>query len=313
LVSNARRVPSAVRAAVRRGLDTLRNDDESRAIQEQITQLRKTAKRLRSELAATGSAAGSAATKPISKPDRSPGPKADRVDQARPTAKSAKAAPAIVEPDPELGYLFIVAYGRSGSTLLQGILNSIPGYDIHGENRGALHDLFRYHATLDTQRVSKSRPQALSPQSSWYGIDHYDHQQAIVGMRSLVVNTMLCPAPGTRVVGFKEIRWFYEDWKDYVGFLRSVFPGSRFLLNTRSHEAVAQSKWWADAKNPMVHLQRYEAKMVEMAAMLGDDCYRVHYDDYINDPANLAGLFSWLDEPLDIATIQNVMAKKHSY
>jgi hypothetical protein len=310
LVGNARRVPSAVRAAVRRRLDALRNDDESRAISEQITELRRTAKRLRSELAATRSATRA----PVSKPDHAPGPEVGRPERTRPTVTSPKAAPpAIVEPNRDLGYLFIVAYGRSGSTLLQGILNSIPGYNIHGENRGALHDLFRFHATLDTQRVSKSRSQELSPQSSWYGIDHYDHEQAIVGMRSLVVNTMLRPAPGTRVVGFKEIRWFYEDWKDYVGFLRSVFEGSRFILNTRSHEAVAQSKWWAETKDPMVHLQRYEAKMGEMAAMLGDDCYRVHYDDYINDPANLAGLFSWLDEPLDIATIKNVMAKKHSY
>src|SRR5688572_1085508 len=37
----------------------------------------------------------------------------------------------------QLGHLFIVTYGRSGSTLLQGVLNSIPGYLIRGENDGA--------------------------------------------------------------------------------------------------------------------------------------------------------------------------------
>jgi hypothetical protein len=41
----------------------------------------------------------------------------------------------------DLGYVFIVTYGRSGSTLLQGVLNSIPGYLVRGENRQALRHL----------------------------------------------------------------------------------------------------------------------------------------------------------------------------
>ena len=33
-----------------------------------------------------------------------------------------------------------MTYGRSGSTLVQGLLNSIPGYLIRGENSAALDD-----------------------------------------------------------------------------------------------------------------------------------------------------------------------------
>ena len=35
----------------------------------------------------------------------------------------------------ELDYVFVMTYGRSGSTLLMGILNSIPGWLLRGENR----------------------------------------------------------------------------------------------------------------------------------------------------------------------------------
>ena len=35
-------------------------------------------------------------------------------------------------PRNDLSYVFICTYGRSGSTLLQGVLNSIPGYLIRG-------------------------------------------------------------------------------------------------------------------------------------------------------------------------------------
>ncbi len=62
-----------------------------------------------------------------------------------------------------LGYLFIVTYGRSGSTLLQGILNSIPGYLIRGENRAALFHLYSLrehprHREGDPDPAEAARP-----------------------------------------------------------------------------------------------------------------------------------------------------------
>ena len=48
-----------------------------------------------------------------------------------------------------LDFVFVVTYGRSGSTLLMGLLNSIPGFLIRGENWDALHHLFRFHQTLE--------------------------------------------------------------------------------------------------------------------------------------------------------------------
>lgn len=213
----------------------------------------------------------------------------------------------------DLGYLFIVAYGRSGSTLLQGILNSIPGYDIHGENQAALHELFRYHATLDAARKRNTRPRELSTASSWYGIDRYDAERAVRDMRALVVRTLFRPRPDTRVVGFKEIRWMHRDWEDYLDFLTELFPGARFVINTRSHESVARSKWWAEAKDPLAEIKAYEHRLDLMAERLGDACFRVHYDDYVDDVENLAPLYGWLGERLEPDRIRAVMARKHSY
>ena len=39
------------------------------------------------------------------------------------------------------GFVFVVTYGRSGSTLLQNVLNTIPGYCIRGENANTLAHL----------------------------------------------------------------------------------------------------------------------------------------------------------------------------
>ena len=40
-----------------------------------------------------------------------------------------------------MDHVFVMTYGRSGSTLLMGILNSIPGWLLRGENRHAMRHL----------------------------------------------------------------------------------------------------------------------------------------------------------------------------
>ena len=64
-----------------------------------------------------------------------------------------------LEPREDLGYLFVLTYGRSGSTLLQGILNSIPGYLVRGENRQILFHLHEFHRTGVAERREQRRQQ----------------------------------------------------------------------------------------------------------------------------------------------------------
>ena len=214
----------------------------------------------------------------------------------------------------QLGHLFIMTYGRSGSTLVQGILNSIPGYLIRGENRDALHHLFAYHQTLvkEAARVTREDGSRLPVTHPFYGMDGFSAEVSLDRIRQLATATVLRPEPGTRVTGFKEIRWYQKDLAEYVDFLRAVFPGARFIVNTRDHEAVLASKFWRD-KPRDGRLERNEESILEVAGGLGDDAFRVHFDDYVRDPASLAGLFEWLGEPFDEAAVRDVMTVKHSY
>lgn len=214
-----------------------------------------------------------------------------------------------------LNYLFVVTYGRSGSTLLQGVLDTIPGYLIRGENRGAVYRLFQFHRALEDARDEFGETEALTPRDSWYGIDQYAASSALARMRSMMLDTLLKPEPDTRVVGFKEIRWFYPDWEKYLTFFRELFPGARFVINTRDHEGVANSKWFARQPKEEVlsKLVGYEEQLDAMATVLGDAAFRVHYDDYVADPKTLAGLFEWLGEPFDVAAVTETMAVKHSF
>jgi hypothetical protein len=117
------------------------------------------------------------------------------------------------------------------------------------------------------------------------------------------------------VTGFKEIRWWrHDDLDAYVDWLREVFPGARFLVNTRDHAAVLRSKWWAkgDPAANAAHLADIERRLLDTAAHLGDAAYHVHFDDYVTDPSVLAPMFEWLGEEYDEAAVRETMARKHS-
>lgn len=211
----------------------------------------------------------------------------------------------------ELSYVFVVTYGRSGSTLLSGILNSIPGYLIRGENRDALHHLFLFHRTLATEKERVGQANGRQRTHPFYGIGDVPLAASLDGSRRLVLDTVLRPKDDTRVTGFKEIRWYHPDLEEYVAWLREVFPGAKFLVNTREHADVLKSGWWAEGDHAE-GLARAEDGILRLAASLGDAAYRVHYDDYVADPTVLRGMFDWLGEPFDEAAVRGVMTRKHS-
>jgi len=212
-----------------------------------------------------------------------------------------------------LGHVFIVTYGRSGSTLLQGVLNSIPGYLIRGENEGAVYHLHQFHAACvgKKRRLRKRFEVPLDSTNPHFGLDGFPADVSLRTLRRLVTATVLRPQADTRVTGFKEIRWYQEDLPAYVEFLRELFPNARFLVNTRSHEAVLRSGWWPD-KPRDGRLERMESAILALAERLGEVAYRVHFDDYTADPNVLRGLFDWLGEDFDEAQVRAVLGVRHS-
>lgn len=198
-----------------------------------------------------------------------------------------------------LEHLFIVTYGRSGSTLLQGILNSTPGVLIRGENRGITYKLHEFHK-IATQTAEEKGDFARRPVNPFFGIRDYPRELAVRRMRALVEDTLLRPEPDTRVVGFKEIRWYHADLDDYVDFLCALFPDARFVVNTRDLAHVAKSYWWAEKENPLEELADIERRILAVGERLGPRrAFRVHYDDFVADPGSLRGLFEWIGVPWD--------------
>ena len=241
---------------------------------------------------------------------------AQRVDELAAEVEAVRADAAVAggRDRSDLSYLFVVTYGRSGSTLLQGVLSATPGVMIRGENGGVLARLFEFHDTLRHHQQRLARTEPLPASHPWWGVDGYPAATALREIRQLMLDTVLRPARDTRVVGFKEIDWPGEGLAEFLEFVRAVFPGARFVLNTRDLAHVAASKWWAARPDAAAELAAMEHRYVEALDSLGAaTSYRVHYDDYVADPAVLRGLFEWLGEEFDEERVRAVMSVRHSY
>lgn len=59
-------------------------------------------------------------------------------------------------------HILIITYGRSGSTLIQGILNAIPGVRVFGENGNVFFDLYKTFKKLSYLKKNSVQKQQTS-------------------------------------------------------------------------------------------------------------------------------------------------------
>jgi len=145
------------------------------------------------------------------------------------------------------GCVFIVTYGRSGSTLLQRVIQTIPGMCFRGENSGTLEMLFKSSVRASATRYEYGQWN-LPPKHPWHGAQLIDPQKFSAALAQVFINEIIKPDPELRWIGFKEIRFHELDTElfQFLDWIVETFPNAFFLFNTRNHEDVAKSAWWAE-------------------------------------------------------------------
>ncbi|WP_174147759.1 sulfotransferase [Leisingera sp. ANG59] len=213
--------------------------------------------------------------------------------------------------------VFIITYGRSGSTLLQNMLNALPGYALRGENANLLAPLVRaWHGLRHSEQAASMRARGTpsGPHQPWYGYEAIDADRFGRDLAESFLRQVLRPGPDTRVTGFKEIRW-HEDpalFPPMLEFLAKYMPRAHFIFNTRDHEEVRNSGWWRGMKRAAVleQLQTAEALYSRWQAAHPGRCLAMHYNDYARDPAAWRALFAFLGEPFDLDLVEAVLERK---
>ncbi|WP_374764427.1 glycosyltransferase [Yunchengibacter salinarum] len=216
---------------------------------------------------------------------------------------------------PRLGYVFVVTYGRSGSTLLQTVLQTIEGMHFRGENGGALWPLYLSYLNILHMQLAYNFRRPVPPTGPWYGADEVAPGDYARTLADGFTRQVLRPAPEATRVGFKEIR--YSEVTDghfdsFLDFLRLAFPGLKLVFNTRDWRQVAKSSWWRDAPPEKVEamVADMDARFAAYAARHPESSFTVRYDDYTDRPGALAPLFDFLDAPFDQDRVAAAMARR---
>lgn len=216
--------------------------------------------------------------------------------------------------------VLIITYGRSGSTLLQGLLNSIDGCVVRGENHNLCHGLFLAWESLVKTRDMFGKGEPTAPTSAWFGAELLDEEQFIEDARGLIRN-QLQPADQGQLLclGFKEIRYLNSQIGRgridlYLSFLARLFPEPAFIFLTRDHAQVVNSAWWKnmDQRSVISSLTEFERDMHHFA---GEKpwTYFISYEDMVNGSSRLKGMFDFLGAPYDEEKIRGILETPHSY
>ena len=214
--------------------------------------------------------------------------------------------------------VFVITYGRSGSTLMQGILNSIDGFHIKGENNGFVFKLFESYQLLvnaKEEHGSNNRPMT----KPWYGLQDIDLELIIDDLRTTVKHMLISKTAhnaDTACIGFKEIRYLEmgDKFGPYLDFLMLLFPKAGFVMLSRDHDDVAKSRWWAkqNKASVMQSLSNHETRAREYARGK-DNCFSVTYADMVGQTDHFKAMFEFLGATYNQDVIGKTLATPHSY
>ena len=197
--------------------------------------------------------------------------------------------------------VLICATGRSGSTSLQRIINTIPNSNICGENFGAINSLLEFYRRIK-HSTTNNIPGHLNPANydsiisknikpAWY--NSYNYLQIVQLIKITIVN-MFKNNETSNVWGFKEIR--YDNGNiNYIEDFKELFPQTKVIIQIRENIA-AQSKsgWHKNNKNSTKFLLKLNKELVEFYSKNKDYCYLTSFERMFNKN-NLQDLFSFIN------------------
>ncbi len=217
--------------------------------------------------------------------------------------------------------ILIITCGRSGSTLLQGILNSHEEVLVRGENYNFCFHLFQGYAAL--KKTKKEIPQLL-PKEPFFGNSNIDEDFYIARSAETVKRILLSDQiknDKIKAFGFKEIRYegVLDYLPEYLEFLKLIFPNPVFVFNTRNKEAVVKSRLsvrWIkekDFQRSMDSLTRVESIFAEYIKNNPTNSFHITYEEVITKSDKLQKLHSFIGLPYFKSEMDNVLGEVHSY
>jgi hypothetical protein len=197
--------------------------------------------------------------------------------------------------------VLICATGRSGSTTLQRIINTIPNANICGENHGAINSLLEFYKNLHIAS-QKYIPGHYNPSSyediinknikpSWY--NSYKINEIEEQLRQTII-TMFKKDTNNNIWGFKEIR-YDSNQIHLISYFKLLFPQTKVILQIRKDiNKQSQSGWYKNDKNALEYLGRTNKELWDFYKNNKDWCYFTTFEDMF-DKNIMSNVFKFID------------------
>ena len=197
--------------------------------------------------------------------------------------------------------VLICATGRSGSTTMQRLINTIPNSNICGENYGAINSLLEFYRRIKTT-TTDFVPGHLRPakfedivskniKPAWY--NSYNYNQIIQMIKMTIIN-MFKNSQETNIWGFKEIR--YDSGNiNYIKDFKELFPQTKVIIQIRENlSAQSSSGWFKDDKNALNYLKAFTKELIDFGLKNKEWCYLTSFERMF-DRNNLKQIFSFIE------------------
>lgn len=219
-------------------------------------------------------------------------------------------------------YLLLITYPRTGSTVLNRVLNASPGHTIRGESVGAINHLCRFVRSLE--EVKHNIPllfphlDSSDDRSPIWGADKITLSSVVNSVRNLVVHELLHPEHNTSVVGWKEtmISPVYDDPEfafDVLMFLRELLPDVRVIFNVRNSADVSKSSFWKYRQEAYWETEKWRKWIIGMheEQVFGKDkSLLLDYDIWSSNPDILCSQLRRFDVPVNIVDTKTLLQEK---
>jgi len=215
-------------------------------------------------------------------------------------------------------HVIIVTYGRSGSTLLQGVLNSIDGLLIKGENFNFCYGLYQSFSAL--KDLTQKGIQTESVTRPFYGAREFNEKEFLIDAYKLLEKQVATSKIKVKAWGFKEIRYLPShisvngeyELKAYLDFLNKLLPECGVVFLTRNHESVMSSAFWKSIPNEKIHnnLIKFEEEASDWCSHK-NNTYWVNYSNIVTK--RLEGLYDFLGVEYVEEDIEKLLSVEYSY
>ncbi|MCD6003899.1 sulfotransferase [Halomonas sp. IOP_6] len=217
-------------------------------------------------------------------------------------------------------HVLIVTYGRTGSTLLQGLLNDVDKTIVRGENFNFCFGLFKSYQSL--KKLLKDQGQnGESPSKPFYGSFSFDEDKFLKSSYELLKEQLGIP-PSCDFWGFKEIRYtpngLEDKWgyklKEYLAFLNILLPNTAFIFLTRDHKAVLKSAFWKsrdqnEALNDILCFEESARKWSQSHS----NSFWIDYNEVVENGDVLKDMYEFLGLSYNFDAVRQTLGVEHSY